>query len=100
MVRWVCQHLPLTQRVYSNVNHAFDAACADGHLRVAQWIMNVFPQCDPCMHNYAPFKHACANGYLHVAQWLEQFIPHEDRQNIAFTKRTPKSIVQWWERCK
>ena len=48
---------------------AFVDACANGHLEVAQWLVDVGG-----MHPYSvmqdAFTRACANGQLAVAKWL------------------------------
>ena len=53
-------------------NWALRRACANGHLKVAQWMTATFgltADDAQAMNNYA-LKWACARGHLAVAQWL------------------------------
>ncbi len=49
---------------------AFAGACGNGHLKVAQWLLQIKPTIDISADNEYAFRRACAHGKLKVAQWL------------------------------
>jgi len=51
---------------------AFSLACANGHLRVAEWLYDTFDitGADVCARGTGAFWFACMYGHLAVAQWL------------------------------
>jgi hypothetical protein len=61
-----------------NCTHAFQHACAKGHLEVAQWLLQVKPDLNISADNESAFRTACSNGHLEVAQWLLQVKPNID----------------------
>jgi hypothetical protein len=52
------------------LNVAFQKACWNGHLEVAQWLAKL-PEVDPNAKRHDAFKWACYNGHLALAQWLK-----------------------------
>ncbi len=54
---------------------AFFKACSNGHLDVAQWLLQIKPDINISAHNEWAFHGACYNGHLDVAQWLLQMKP-------------------------
>jgi ankyrin repeat protein len=59
-------------------DHAFQRACENGHLEVAQWLYQIKPTLDISAEEDYAFQWACANGHLQVAQWLYQIQPTLD----------------------
>ena len=53
-------------------------SCANGHLHVAQWLIDLGRKCNSSIDIYArnefAFRESCTNGHLHVAQWLTTLI--------------------------
>jgi hypothetical protein len=55
----------------------FRNACLNGHLHVAQWLLEVSNQdIDISANNEEAFHLACSNGHLEVAKWLQSLKPH------------------------
>jgi ankyrin repeat protein len=59
----------------TNIDKVFLYACKNGHLHVAQWLLQIKPAIDISAYNEEAFRGACSNGHLHVAQWLLQIKP-------------------------
>ena len=57
---------------------AFRWACHNGHLEVAQWLLEVKPNINISAENEYAFKYACGDGYIEVAKWLYQIKPNID----------------------
>ena len=49
---------------------AFRAACRNGHLATAQWLLSVCPEIDVRVYQDYAFCWACRNEHLATAQWL------------------------------
>eukprot|EP00039_Didymoeca_costata_P015615 m.268933 g.268933 ORF g.268933 m.268933 type:complete len:456 (-) comp16257_c0_seq2:3816-5183(-) len=49
---------------------ALELSCANGHLKVAQWLVYNFHLSDVGVSLIQAFTRSCANGHLAVAQWL------------------------------
>ena len=60
--------------------YAFGWACENGHLHVAQWLLQIKPTINVSTDNEYAFRWACGNGHLHVAQWLLQINPTIDNE--------------------
>lgn len=68
-------------------NKMFWKACPNGHLELAQWLKQTFPDIDHRAGDDYAFRFACGNGHLELAQWLKQVYPeidHRARDDYAF----------------
>ncbi len=57
------------------MEYAFRFACFNGHLPVAQWLLDMKPNINISANMDFAFKYACGNGHLPVAQWLFNIKP-------------------------
>lgn len=80
---------------------AFSDACANGHLEVAEWLLQVKPDINISASNEDAFRMSCINGHLNVAKWLLQRKPDIDIAAIdgfAFNgacSRRHLDVVKW-----
>ena len=68
------------------LNEAFRAACWDGHLEVAQWLITIHPSIDISAEDEVAFTSACGIN-LKLAQWLLLTKPDINisiRNDVAF----------------
>lgn len=49
---------------------AFRRSCKNGHLHMAQWLLEIDPSIDIHAKENRAFLVSCRNGHLHIAQWL------------------------------
>jgi ankyrin repeat protein len=92
--------------IFAKNDSAFHDACQNGHLPVAQWLLQIAEEkghhINISFNNNITFRMVCLNGHLHVAQWLLQVVK-EIRQsvdlfNIAFLYACYKGhleVAQW-----
>jgi hypothetical protein len=71
-------HLQKNKTNISAYNDAFGLACVNGHLEVAQWLLQIKPNINISAENEYAFYFACFGGHLEVAQWLLQVKPTID----------------------
>lgn len=81
----------------------FELACTHGHLEIAKWLNDVFPDVDPrgsagytypdnrlvTIYFETPFIDACENGHLEIVKWLKSRFPDIDHRrfdDVAFRK--------------
>lgn len=67
----------------------FSWACAEGHLEVAKWLLEVNPNININISNGNEyiFRSVCSHGHLHVAKWLLEIKPDiviSAENNVAF----------------
>lgn len=67
VVQWLC-HTFKGKFTTPNIEDAFDRACSDGHLLVAQFLH--YPEMTIQRFDLWPFRESCSRGHLHVAKWL------------------------------
>lgn len=67
-------HLNFNIDILTN-GYIFYLACVNGHLAVAQWLLEVNPNINILAQNQKAFRYACQNGHLQVAQWLIHINP-------------------------
>ena len=85
---------------------AFEGACANGHLRVAQWIVQMVPRFDISAHNGYALRNACKNGKLIIVQWLFALMPemnlgvHYHEPFRAACRKGHFSVVRWFLKVK
>jgi len=53
----------------------FQFACSNGHLGLAQWLLEIEPDLDVLKYNECCFRWSCSNGHLTTAQWLYTVYP-------------------------
>jgi predicted Fe-S protein YdhL (DUF1289 family) len=108
MAQWLLQVKP-TINILEKVNYAFCEACKNGHLEVAQWLLQVSQErgqvIDILEQRDAVFASACKNGHLELAQWLLQVSKEKGqdinisaRNNLAFRwacERTRLEVAKW-----
>ena len=51
-------------------NHAMLLACTNGHLEIAEELLNQWPHIDLKFNNNKIFKNICIRGQLSICQWL------------------------------
>lgn len=65
--------------ISANDEHAFRQACSNGHLEVAQWLIQISKErgqdIDISARDELAFRWACVKGHLVVAKWLLQIKP-------------------------
>ncbi len=49
---------------------AFYGACTNGHLELAKWLINIYPDIDVSSEDFFIFTCTCMEGHLEVAKWL------------------------------
>ena len=89
---WLQQLLKLNPEInISAINdEAFRYTCANGHLHVAQWLLQVSKEkgqdINISAENEFAFRWACYNGHLEVAQWLLR-VSKEKGQDISISAK-------------
>lgn len=53
----------------------FVRACQHGHLHVAKWLKENYPEINHRRFADVAFRQACLNDHLHVARWLKEMDP-------------------------
>ena len=76
-----------TINISYNNEQAFRLSCHNGHLEVAQWLLQIpkktgRPDIDISIHDEEAFRFACYDGHLLVAQWLHQIHKETGRPDI------------------
>ncbi len=69
--------------------YAFCLACANGHLEVGKWLIQIKPDINISADNDYAFYFASANCHLEVVKWLLQIKPDIDatkNYNYSFKK--------------
>src|SRR5438477_627703 len=56
--------------VHSDNEYAFRFSCRNGHLNVAQWLVDTFDDINIHIYDEFAFVSSCENGHLNVARWL------------------------------
>ena len=64
--------------ISTDYEYAFRMACENGHLEVAQWLLQVKPNIQVDALNEWAFRNACMMRHLKVAKWLLQVKPDID----------------------
>ena len=72
----VLSYIPFVD-ISTDNDFAFRMACAYGHLKLAQWLLQVKPDINISAHNEDAFCNACLVGHLEVAQWLADEVKPE-----------------------
>lgn len=62
----------------ANYEMAFRVACYNGHLDVAEWLLQVKPDINISALSDDAFRFSCIYGHLNVAKWLLQIKPDID----------------------
>jgi hypothetical protein len=70
------------QVVLQTTNDEFQQTCEKGHLEVAQWFIEVFPETDPHNNEDEVFICACGYGCLNVATWLITTFPSTEPHTL------------------
>lgn len=81
----------------------FHAACKDGNLPVAQWLLQWVPETSTAFVGInemgkTPFHLACGKGHLHVAQWL--YASALDTRTRIVTQADAKGRTPFMEACR
>ena len=66
----------------------FGEACKNGHLKVAQWLLEIKPDINISAYEEYAFRGACKNGHLEIAQWLLKIKPEMNFTNTIFFEHT------------
>lgn len=83
------------------IEEAFENACFEGHLDLAQWLLSVKPDIRISTKEEWLFKIVCMKCYFHVAQWLLSVEPNiniSEGNNYLFydaCTRNQLDVVQW-----
>ena len=70
MVMDIDSNLATDLKFDANMNEAFAIACSNGHLEIAQFLLEFQPTIKSFNNDHESFKNACDNGYIEVAKWL------------------------------
>lgn len=73
--RWLYTNLRVHPDWYYIYNIPFELACANGHLKIAQWMCRNLPNINVHADNEYAFRYACINGHLETAKWLLEHFP-------------------------
>ena len=57
---------------------AFQGACFNGYLKIAQWLYQIKPTIDISARDENAFRYACVNGHLKIVKWLYEIKPTID----------------------
>ena len=61
-----------------NKEFPFKVACANGHLDVAKWLLEIKPDIDISIDSEDAFRYACREGHIDIAKWLYGIKPDID----------------------
>jgi hypothetical protein len=75
LIKWAQQlaaEFDFTKVTFTRYHQAFRLSCRNGHLEVAQWLVEAFglTAADVCADYNAALRLSCQNGRLEVARWL------------------------------
>lgn len=81
--------------------YCFGTVCRYGHLRLAKYFVDTFPDTDIHWHNEFAFRYACKNNHIKIVKWLTKKYPtiyvHAKRES-AFRKACKTNsfaIIKW-----
>ena len=60
------------------ITDSFHLTCMNGHLEIAKWLINTFPNIDIHAEDEYAFRYSCYNGNLLIAKWLIEIFPNID----------------------
>lgn len=75
IVVWILNTFPPISSDDYHLSCAFRGACSQGHIEIAQLLLDIAPNMDIQSGNYYVFRWACHNGHIDVAKWLYQISP-------------------------
>lgn len=90
VIRWLCdmrkviikerandqqKQIDLNLQIKKNNNEFFQMVCGKGHLGIAKWLLETYPNINIRSQKDNAFLSACQGGHLEIVKWLIQIEP-------------------------
>jgi hypothetical protein len=81
--------------------YPFRISCENGHLQMAQWLLNIKPTIQISIFGEYAFTYACQHGHIDIAQWLLEVKPDIEVDYLNYSifintcKKGQLQVAQW-----